>query len=151
MDVAIPDFGYKNRISIDRRFRLIHRWKATDAGAPVLGCASGCSIAAIWLHVWADTSYRSGVNEGFMERHGFVSRVHHKKLPHRHTPLRPRRFDAGKSVIRSRIEHVFADQKYRTGLFARTIGIKRAEMKTGLANLVCNIRRFLYLERINAT
>jgi len=30
------------------------------------------------------------------------------------------------------------------------ISIKRAEMKIGLANLVYNIRRFLYLERINA-
>jgi len=37
------------------------------------------------------------------------------------------------------------------GLFVHTVGIKRAEMKIGLANLVYNIRRFLYLERVNAT
>ena len=37
------------------------------------------------------------------------------------------------------------------GLFVRTVGIQRAEMKIGLANLVYNIRRFLYLERVNAT
>jgi len=34
------------------------------------------------------------------------------------------------------------------GLFIRTIGISRAEMKIGMANLVYNIRRFIYLERI---
>jgi len=66
-------------------------------------------------------------------------------------PTRTRRSNAGKSMIRSRVEHVFADQKSRTGLFVRTVGIKRAEMKIGLANLVYNIRRFLHLERINAT
>ncbi|MBB5708628.1 hypothetical protein [Sphingopyxis panaciterrulae] len=54
-------------------------------------------------------------------------------------------------MIRSRVEPVFADQKSRMGLLDRTVGIKRAETKIGLANLVCNIRRFLYLERINAT
>jgi len=37
------------------------------------------------------------------------------------------------------------------GLFVRTVGIKRAEMKIGLANLVYNIRRYLYLKRFNAT
>ena len=101
--------------------------------------------------VWADTAYRSAANECFMERHGFVSNVHHKKPPHRDMPPRTRRSNAGKSVIRSRVEHVFADQKSRMGLFVRTVGIKRAEMKIGLANLVYNIRRFLYLEHVNAT
>jgi len=33
-------------------------------------------------------------------------------------------------------------------LFERTVGIQRADMKIGLANLVYNIRRLLYLERI---
>lgn len=41
-----------------------------------------------------------------MERHGFVSKVHHKKPPHRDMPTRTRRSNAGKSVIRSRVEHV---------------------------------------------
>jgi hypothetical protein len=36
------------------------------------------------------------------------------------------------------------------GLFIRTMGIKRAEMKIGMANLVYNIRRFIYLERISS-
>jgi hypothetical protein len=33
-------------------------------------------------------------------------------------------------------------------LFIRTVGIKRAEIKIGTANLVNNIRRFIFLERI---
>ncbi len=32
-DLAIPFFGYKSHISIDRKFRFIQKWKATDAAA----------------------------------------------------------------------------------------------------------------------
>lgn len=32
-DLAIPFFGYKSHVSIDRKFRLIRKWKATDAAA----------------------------------------------------------------------------------------------------------------------
>lgn len=38
----------------------------------------------------------------------------------------------------------------RTGLFMRTVVIKRAEMKIGMANLLYNIRRLIFLERIVA-
>jgi transposase, IS5 family len=36
------------------------------------------------------------------------------------------------------------------GLFIRTIGIARAKTKIGLANLVSNIKRLLFLRRIAA-
>ena len=32
-DLAVPAFGYKNHVSIDRRHRLIRRWTTTDAAA----------------------------------------------------------------------------------------------------------------------
>ncbi|MBS1032970.1 IS5/IS1182 family transposase, partial [Gluconobacter cerinus] len=35
--------------------------------------------------------------------------------------------------------------------FIRTIGISRATMRIGLANIVYNMRRFLLLERMSAT
>lgn len=50
-----------------------------------------------------------------------------------------RRANAEKSKIRSRVEHVFAEQKDRTWLFIRTIGIARAKVKIGMANLVYNV------------
>jgi len=53
-----------------------------------------------------------------------------------------------KSKIRSRVEHVFAEQKDRMGLFIRTIGIARATTKIGMANLVYNIKRFIFLRKI---
>jgi hypothetical protein len=50
-------------------------------------------------------------------------------------------------MIRSRIEHVFAHQKARMGLFIRTIGIARATMKIGMANLPYNITRYVWHEK----
>ena len=49
--------------------------------------------------------------------------------------------------MRAHIEHVFAEQKARMGLFVRTVGLARATTKIGLANLVHNMRRLLWLER----
>ena len=49
--------------------------------------------------------------------------------------------------MRAHIEHVFADLKARMGLFVRTIGLARATTKIGLANLVHNMRRLLWLQR----
>ena len=59
-----------------------------------------------------------------------------------------RRANNAKSKVRSRVEHVFAEQKDRMGLFIRTIGIARATIKIGMANLVYNIKRLLFLRRI---
>ena len=86
-----------------------------------------------------------------MEKRGFVSKVHRKKP---HLKLMPRHIqssNAGKSVIRSRVEHVFADQKLQTVLFVRTVGLTRTTMRIGLANIVYNMRRFLFLERMNTS
>lgn len=58
-----------------------------------------------------------------------------------------RRANNAKSKTRSRVEHVFAEQKDRMGLFIRTIGIARAATKIGLANLVYNMKRLLFLRR----
>ncbi|BCI69004.1 IS5 family transposase ISMac22 (plasmid) [Acetobacter aceti] len=152
-DLAIPFFGYKSHISIDRKFRLIHKWKATDAAASDgarlrEGLLDKTNLAST---VRADTAYRSKANEDFMEKQGFVSKVHRKKPHLKPMPRHIQRSNAGKSVIRSRVEHVFADQKSQTELFIRTVGIIRATMRIGLANIIYNMRRFLFLERLNAS
>jgi len=150
VDLAIPVFGYQNHISIDCAFGLIRRWSTTHAaayeGARLReGLLDNTNTAS---GVWADTAYRSKANEEFMEKNGFVSRLHRKKPKGRFMPEASRRANNAKSKIRSRVEHVFAAQKDRMDLFIRTIGIARATMKIGLANLVYNIKRLLFLRRI---
>jgi len=80
-----------------------------------------------------------------LTRRGFVSRIHRKKPPGRPMPDRMRIANAQKSKVRSAIEHVFAHQKGPMGLIVRTIGIARARVKIGMANLAYNIRRFVWL------
>jgi hypothetical protein len=57
------------------------------------------------------------------------------------------RANGKKSSVRARIEHVFAHQKMRYGLFIRTIGLARAEAKLTLANLAYNFDRLVFHER----
>jgi transposase, IS5 family len=150
VDLAIPVFGYQNHVSIDRGFGFIRKWTATDAAA-----YEGRRLREGLLDktktargVWADTAYRSATNEAFMAKNGFVSRVHRKKPKGRAMPAAIRRANNAKSKIRSRVEHVFAELKDRMDLFIRTIGIARATTKIGLANLVFNIKRLLFLRRV---
>jgi transposase, IS5 family len=149
VDLAIPVFGYQNHISIDRGFGFIRKWAATDAAA-----YEGARLREGLLDksntasgVWADTAYRSAANEAFMEKNGFVSQIHRKKPKGRPMPKAVRRANAAKSKVRSRIEHVFAEEKDRMGLFIHTIGIARARVKIGMANLVYNFKRLLFHQR----
>ena len=149
VDLAIPVFGYQSHISIDRRFGFIRTWAATDAAAyegRLLreGLLDKTNTAGA---VWGDTAYRSQANERFMAESGFVSRLHRKKPPRRPMSLRSARANARKAKVRAGIEHVFAAQKSRMGLFIRTVGLARARTKIGLANLVYNVKRLVFLER----
>ncbi len=149
VDIAVPAFGYQNHISIDRRHGLIRRWAVTDAAASA-GRLLRCGLldkTNTASDVWADTAYRSRANETYMTENGFTSRVHRKKPTGRPMAERTRRANARKSGVRSRIEHVFAEQKHRMGLFIRTIGMARARVKIGLANLVFNMKRLIWLTR----
>jgi IS5 family transposase len=83
----------------------------------------------------------------WLAANGRVSRIHRKKPRGRAMPEHTARANNAKSKIRCRVEHVFAQQKDRMGLFIRTIGIKRAETKITLANLVYNMQRLIFQER----
>jgi IS5 family transposase len=146
IDIAVPAFGYKNHVSIDRRHGLIRRWTATDAAAH-----DGARLTAVIDtentagDVWADTAYRSAKNEAWLAERGLVSRIHRKKPKGRPMAARTRRANARKSAVRSAVEHVFARQKGPMALVVRTIGIARAAVKIGLANLAYNMRRYVWL------
>ena len=62
-----------------------------------------------------------------------------------------RRGNATKSKVRSAVEHVFAQQKDRMGLFIHTVGIERAKAKVGLTNIAYNMGRLIFHERRLAT
>ena len=146
VDLAVPAFGYKNHLGIDRRHRLIRRWTITDAarhdGALLPELIDANNTAG---DVWADTAYRSKANERFLADRLLRSQIHRKKPKGKPMPRRTARANARKSAVRSAVEHVFARQKGPMGLSIRTIGIARARTKIGLVNLVYNMQRMIWL------
>jgi len=146
-DIAVPTFGYKNHAAIDRRHGFIRGWTVTSAsawdGAQLRNVLDRQNTGST---VWADTAYRSKTNEAWLEKQGYFSDIHHKKPKGRPMSERTARAEGRRSKIRAAIEHVFARQKTRMGLFVRTIGIARARAKIGIANLAYNMLRFAWHE-----
>lgn len=146
VDLAIPMFGYKNHIGIDRAHGLIRTWDTSAAnahdGARLVVLVSKDNTAS---GVWADTAYRSRKNEAFLEKAMFTSHIHQKKPRGKAMPERIAKANAKRSAVRAAVEHVFAGQKHRMGLIIRTIGIARARIKIGLANLAYNFQRLAWL------
>lgn len=150
--IATPVFGYKNHISIDRRYGFIRKAKVTSAadsdGRQLRDVVDTSNTAC---DVWADSAYRSQRNEKFLAKNMLTSRIHRRKPKGRPMPEHTARGNARKSAIRARVEHVFAHQKGRYGLFIRTIGLARAEAKLALANLAYNFDRLIFHERRTST
>src|SRR5579863_4315070 len=146
VDLAIPAFGYKNHIGIDRWHGLIRTWTTTDAsrhdGAVLPELIDRNNTAG---DVWADTAYRSQANEKYLADRLFRSQIHRKKPKGKPMPRRIARANNRKSKVRAAVEHLFARQKGPMGLFIRTIGMARARTKIGLANIVYNMKRVLWL------
>lgn len=146
--IAVPVFGYKSHISIDRRYGFIRESTVTAASA-----ADGRQLRRLvsrentGSEVWADSAYRSRKNEKWLAARMLTSRIHRRKPAGRPMPRHSARANAKKSSIRAAVEHVFAHQKTRFGLFIRTIGLARAEAKLTLANIAYNFDRPIFHER----
>jgi IS5 family transposase len=149
--IAVPVFGYKSHISIDRRFGFIRSMAVTSATE-----ADGRLLKRVVMtdntsgDVWADSAYRSRSNEKWLSDKMLTSRIHRRKPKGKTMPTATKRANAAKSSVRAHVEHVFAHQKNRFGLFIRTIGLKRAEAKLTLANLAYNFNRLIFHERRRA-
>ena len=149
--IAVPVFGYKSHMAIDRRFGFIRTAAVTTASA-----ADGRMLKRLVTtentssEVWADSAYRSRSHEKWLAGKMLASRIHRRKPAGKPMPPVTARANARKSAVRAAVEHVFAHQKNRFGLFIRTIGIARAEAKLTLANLAYNFDRLIFHERRSA-
>ena len=142
----MPVFGYKSHLNIDRRHGLIRTWAVTDAAAhdsrSLLGLLDKENTAS---SVWADTAYRTERNLQALSRRGLREKMQFRRPPHRRLSGPRAKANAARARVRSAIEHVFARQKHRMALFVRTIGLARARVKIGLANLAYNFTRLAWL------
>jgi IS5 family transposase len=130
---------------------LIRRWTVTDAAqhdsrsfVDLLDAGNTAS------RVWADTAYRTKRNLEALERRGLSERIQLRKPPRRGLSEQQAKANAARARIRSSVEHVFAAQKHRMTLFVRTIGLARAQVKFGMANLAYNFTRLAWLSTVSA-
>lgn len=142
VDLAIPEFGNKDHIAIDRRFGFIRTWEVTAAsnhdGAQLEAPLDPNNTGS---EVYADTAYRSQKNEAMLDKRLLTSQIHRKKPKVRPMPERTSKANGRKSKVRAPVEHPFARLKGPMRLFLRTIGKARAETHIGLANLAYKMHR----------
>jgi transposase, IS5 family len=127
--IAVPVFGYKSHISIDRKFGFIRESAVTSASH-----ADGRMLKQLVTagntsgEVWADSAYRSQKNEKWLAEKMLTSRIHRRKPAGKPMPPATARANAKKSSVRAAVEHVFAHQKTRFGVrhCARTNGASMA-------------------------
>lgn len=145
-DVAF--YGYKNHANVDRKYKLIRKYKVTDASVHDSQELESVLDRRNRKEVWADSAYRSEEQEARLKARGYVSHIHRRA--HRNKPLTPRQEAANKrrSRVRVRVEHVFGHiETSMHGCYVRTTGIARARTKIGLEVLAYNISRFTFLMR----
>ena len=146
-EIAVPVFGYKNHIGIDRAHGFIRRFVVTHAarhdGSQLAGVLDAANTAS---EVWADTAYRSRANLALLDKRGLAAQFQRAKPRGRAMPPHIARGNATRARVRSRVEHVFAAEKRRMHLVVRTIGLARATAKITLANLAYNLSRLAWLQ-----
>ncbi|WP_198372528.1 IS5 family transposase [Roseomonas rosulenta] len=146
-EIAVPMFGYKNHLGIDRGHGFIRRFSVTHAArhdGSQLGAVLDVNNTA--SGVWADTAYRSRANVELLDRRGLVPEFQRAKPRGRPMPAHISRGNATRARVRSLVEHVFATEKRRMGLVVRSIGLVRATARITLANLAYNMRRLVWIE-----
>ena len=136
-------YGYKNHINVDRQHKIIRRFTVTSASVhdsqvmDELLDENNSSRA-----LWADSAYRSAKRERELKDSGYRSHIHRKGSRKRALTEREQEANRKRSTVRSRVEHVFAQQQNR---IVRTIGKERAAVKIGMMNIVYNMRRLAFL------
>ena len=99
----------------------------------------------------ADSAYRSEEKETKLKEAGYRSHLQHKSKRNKPLNQRTRQGNRTRSKVRSRVEHVFGSQSDLRKKAIRCIGLARTRTEIGLMNLVYNIRRFCFLQRVSAS
>jgi IS5 family transposase len=141
--------GYKNDIDIDAEHKLIRTFAVTPANvhdSQVLDDLIDPDNED--PGVWADAAYRSVETETLLQEAGYESHICEKGQAGQPLTAEQEARNRQRSMIRSRVEHVFGfQQNSNGGKLVRNLGLARAEVKVGLMNLTYNLMRYLQLTK----
>jgi transposase, IS5 family len=140
-------FGYKDHINADVKHKLIRKYAVTSASVHDSQMFSDLiDKENSKMAMWGDSAYSSRKNSRLLEKKGIFNNIHRKGNRGGELSQFQMGLNHRKSKIRVRIEHVFASTTQMCGMYIRSIGKTRAELKIGLINLVYNMKRYVYLE-----
>jgi len=145
-------YGYKNHIEVDHGNKLIRKYKTTDASVH----DSNVFVELLDADnsnkdVWADSAYRSEEKEAWLKEQRYRSKIQRKGCRNKPLSKKEQKGNRTRSKVRSRVEHIFGAQSNLRKKALRCIGQCRAQTEIGLMNLVYNMRRFCFLERISVS
>jgi IS5 family transposase len=145
-------FGYKNHVNADVAHGFIRAYAVTPASVhDSQRIGELLDVTHTGQPLYGDSAYRSAHTERRCKAFGLIDRTHHKA--HRNRPLTKQQkgWNAVRSKIRARVEHVFARiDLFRRGKPLRCTGLARAAVCLGLVNFVHNLRRLATMHRMAA-
>ncbi len=100
--------------------------------------------------VWADSAYRSEQQESSLKAKGYRSKIQRKGKRNKPLSKWEQQGNRTRSKVRSRVEHIFGAQCDLRQKSIRSVGLLRTQMNIGLMNLVYNMRRLCFLQRVSA-
>lgn len=143
-------FGYKNHIKVDAGSKLIDEFEVTAANTH----DSQVLLELIdetdkGKPVWADSAYDSEEIRKGLRKRRVGCRIQKKGSRHVTLNLRQQVANKIKARTRCRVEHIFASIHNRAkGFGVRCIGLMRATAEITLQNLVYNMTRMIYLDKL---
>jgi len=143
-------YGYKNHINADEGHKLIQDYEVTDAAvhdSQVFETLLDHTPAdeGTKRTAYADSAYRSQEREQQLAEAGIESQICEKGTRGHPLSEQQKTSNRNKSKVRARVEHIFGAQAAMGGHWVRTIGLKRAQVKIGMLNLVYNMKRLVQL------
>lgn len=142
-------YGYKNHLKADVKSKLIIEYRVTDASvhdSQVIDKLLNEKDKGQQLY--GDSAYVGENAEQIYKIKEVVNKIHEKGYTNKPLTEDQKIRNREKSKTRARVEHIFGFvENSMNGSYIKTIGIKRAEVKIGLMNLVYNICRCVQLKR----
>jgi len=142
-------FGYKNHIKIDKKSKIITKYRTTSAEVHDSQELKNLIEVGKDKRLYGDSAYTGKEVQNCIPE-TIINRIHEKGYRNHPLTKTQERNNVAKSRIRARVEHVFAAINHFGGIFIRTIGKVRAKFQIGFMNLAYNMTRYVYLMEAKA-
>ena len=147
---GVNHYGYKNHVKADAGSKLIDAYAVTSAEVHDSRAVDGLVVAGdAGQEPCGDNAYVGKATQEALRAKGVVARVT-ERASRGHPPAEAQReSNRLKSKVRARVEHIFGFAcNSMGGLRVRTVGLLRATLAIGLANLAYNLCRYEQIVRL---